>query len=159
MDGLQWKTVLYRMDDLGVPLFSETSIWCKPCLSCGVLPTLHGGLSSLRHLEKVRSLFQRLDHNKTGTLQKQDVSRRDSQQSTAYGLDLPPTQVATNEDLKGFPTKNVTILVVTVTGWGCRSIANYYNEYLKSSPAKRDTESILTPQDAVAGFFVHFRFQ
>ena len=53
---------------------------------------VHGGLSALRHLEKVRSLFQRLDHGKTGTLQKQDVSWRDSQQqSTAYSLDLPPT--------------------------------------------------------------------
>ena len=26
MDGLQWKTLLYNMDDLGVPLFSETFI-------------------------------------------------------------------------------------------------------------------------------------
>ena len=28
MDGLWWKT-LFKMDDLGVSLFSEASIWCE----------------------------------------------------------------------------------------------------------------------------------
>ena len=27
MDGLQWKTLLYKMDDLEVPPFSETPIY------------------------------------------------------------------------------------------------------------------------------------
>ena len=27
MDSLQWKTLLYKMEDLGVPLFLETPIY------------------------------------------------------------------------------------------------------------------------------------
>ena len=37
--------------------------------------------------------------------------------STKVGLSPLPVTV-TNEGLYGFPTKNVIILVVTVTGWG-----------------------------------------
>ena len=37
-----------------------------------------------------------------------------------HSLDLPPTQDASGKwrFCSGFPTKNVIILVVTVTGWG-----------------------------------------
>ena len=37
-----------------------------------------------------------------------------------YNLDLPPTQDSSGKwrFSLGFPTKNVIILVVTVTGWG-----------------------------------------
>ena len=69
----------------GYHYFRKHPIWCKLCKPClSSIVYYHSAWYFFFHLwgiwEKVRSLFQRLDHGKTGTLQKQDLSWRDSQQ-------------------------------------------------------------------------------
>ena len=64
------------------------------------------------------------------------------------GSNPQPVTVA-NEGLWGFPTKNVTILVVTVTGWGVdlRYLLHYPSRYscfgLKSLDARFQHHSLL----------------
>ena len=50
------------------------------------------------------------------------MSETYEKQQKRYMLDLPPNlATVANEDIQGSPTKNVIILVVTVSGWRGRS--------------------------------------
>lgn len=68
MDGLQWKIPL-QMDDLGLPLFQETSMYCifytlyflqerRMSVSQVVFQQPHGWDSALNHIEPKDSSFQ-----------------------------------------------------------------------------------------------------